>query len=217
MGPWSLLKSMLLFGYAHQKILGGQVCRSLPPNIKLIQANTIPIAVIFCDSDPAKAGDFEWSGESMRSSLAQEIQETERNTLLQDPYLIVRMILRLASVRWQMVVRDQEAYTVPNLKSQYLGVIDERLLEKESFGEYLKQTFGMLQMNLRVFETLKSRGFGFAVNQLFETEELLADYQFLTEKVKAQIEHNSASIPVITAMIAVEESRKAMQQANDVK
>jgi thiaminase len=115
--------------------------------------------------------------------------------------------MRLASTRWQTVIRDQEAYTLPNLKSQYLGVIDERLLEKESFGEYLKQTFGMLQMNLQIFQTLKSKSPAFAQ----ESDELLTDYEFLVDKVKAQIEHNSASIPVITAMIAVEESRKAMQ------
>lgn len=121
--------------------------------------------------------------------------------------------MRLASTRWQTIVRDQEAYTLPNLKSQYLGGNDERLLEKESFGEYLKQTFGMLQMNLQIFQTLKSKSAAFAQGK----DELLEDYQFLVDKVGAQIEHNSASIPVITAMIAVEESRKAMQQANDVK
>ncbi|KAF7896221.1 hypothetical protein EAF00_006235 [Botryotinia globosa] len=32
-----------------------------------------------------------------------------------------------------------------------------------------------------------------------------------------QMKQNSASIPLLTAMIAVEESRKAIQQANDVK
>ena len=121
--------------------------------------------------------------------------------------------MRLASTRWQMVTPDQEAYTLPNLKSQYLGVMDERLLEKESFGEYLKQTFGMLQMNLQIFQPPKSESASFTQ----EADELLLDYEFLVEKVKAQIEHNSASIPVITAMIAVEENRKAMQQANDVK
>jgi thiaminase len=149
----------------------------------------------------------------MRASLGKALEGTDITALHEDPYSIIRIVMRLASTRWQTVIRDQEAYTLPNLKSQYLGVIDERLLEKESFGEYLKQTFGMLQMNLQIFQTLKSKSPAFAQ----ENDELLTDYEFLVDKVKAQIEHNSASIPVITAMIAVEESRKAMQQANDVK
>ncbi|KAF7882667.1 uncharacterized protein EAF02_006030 [Botrytis sinoallii] len=48
-------------------------------------------------------------------------------------------------------------------------------------------------------------------------KETLKDYQFLENKVMIQMKQNSASIPLLTAMIAVEDSRKAIQQANDVK
>ncbi|TGO26529.1 hypothetical protein BPAE_0057g00050 [Botrytis paeoniae] len=69
----------------------------------------------------------------------------------------------------------------------------------------------MLKMNLRVIDSLKER-------VLSEWRcEVMKDYQFLENKVMIQMKQNSASIPLLTAMIAVEESRKAIQQANDVK
>lgn len=131
-------------------------------------------------------------------------------TLRLRPTLI---LLKLASFRWQMVIREQKGYMLPGLKPQYTGAIDVRLLEMESFGEYLKQTVGMLNMNMQTFQTLKDKSSSFQKNP----DGLLIDYEFLLEKARTQIEQNTASIPVITAMIAVEESRKAIQQANDVK
>jgi hypothetical protein len=112
-----------------------------------------------------------------------------------------------------MVIRDQEGYMLPGIKTQYLGATDVRLSERESFGEYLKQTLEMLRMNHQIFKMLKCKSASFAK----ETDELLDDYEFLIAKATTQIEQNTASIPVITAMLAVEESRKAIQQANDVK
>ncbi|KAF8862924.1 hypothetical protein BDZ45DRAFT_574236, partial [Acephala macrosclerotiorum] len=121
--------------------------------------------------------------------------------------------LELVSANWTKVIRDQEGYMLPGLKPQYTGATDVRLSEKESFGEYLKQTLGMLKMDLQIFYTLRPKSPSFAQ----DPDELLGDYEFLLSKASAQIEQNTSSIPVITAMIAVEESRKAIQQANDVK
>ena len=102
---------------------------------------------------------------------------------------------------------------LPGVKPQYTGATDERLSEKESFGEYLKQTLGMLRMDLQIFQTLRTKSASFA----HDPDELLTDYEFLLSKASVQIEQNTSSIPVITAMIAVEDNRKAIQQANDVK
>ncbi|THV51585.1 hypothetical protein BGAL_0106g00250 [Botrytis galanthina] len=118
--------------------------------------------------------------------------------------------LGLASNEWQTVIRAQEAYMLPGLKPQYLTITEVRLSEKESFEEYLKQTWSILNMNLRVIDSLDHWLGG-------DNSKILKDYQFLENKVMIQMKQNSASIPLLTAMIAVEESRKAVQQANDVK
>jgi len=104
---------------------------------------------------------------------------------------------------------------LPGFKPQYTlsGGTDERLLEKESFGEYLKQTLGMLRMNLHIFQSLKTKSRTFSQ----ANDELLTDYEYLASKVALQIKQNTMSIPVITAMIGIEESRKAIQQAEVVK
>jgi hypothetical protein len=71
---------------------------------------------------------------------------------------------------------------LPGLKPQYIGATDVRLSEKESFGEYLKQTLGMLKMNLQIFKTLNHRS---AFQQ--QPDELLADFEFLSAKATFQI------------------------------
>jgi hypothetical protein len=151
----------------------------------------------------------------MRSSFESAINSVSAPELLDDPYMIVRILLRLVSTRWTSVIRDQEGYMLPGLKPQYTlsGGTDERLLEKESFGEYLKQTLGMLRMGLQIFRSLSTKSKAFSLAQ----DELLADYEYLANKVSLQIKQNTMSIPVITAMIGIEESRKAIQQAQDVK
>lgn len=137
----------------------------------------------------------------------------ERTQLLADPFTLVRVLLLLVSQSWAEVLRDQEGYMLPGLKPQYTGATDVRLSEKESFGEYLKQTLGMLKMDLQIFQTLSAKSAAF----LHAPDELLIDYEFLLGKAETRIEQNTSSIPVITAMIAVEDNRKAIQQANDVK
>jgi hypothetical protein len=99
------------------------------------------------------------------------------------------------------------------IKPQYTGATDVRRPEKESFGEYLKQTFGMLKINHQIIQALRGNDPEFARNSY----DLLVDYEFLIAKAATQIKQNTSSIPAITAMIAVEESRKAIQQANDIK
>jgi hypothetical protein len=151
----------------------------------------------------------------MRSSFESAINSVSAPELLDDPYMIIRILLRLVSTRWTSVIRDQEGYMLPGLKPQYTlsGGTDERLLEKESFGEYLKQTLGMLRMGLQIFRSLSTKSKAFSQAH----DELLADYEYLANKVSLQIKQNTMSIPVITAMIGIEESRKAIQQAQDVK
>lgn len=160
-----------------------------------------------------QAGNAAGNLEPMRAYFEQALQASNCSEIVTDPCALVRILMRLASFRWQMVIRDQEGYMLPGLKPQYTGATDVRLLEKESFGEYLKQTVGMLNMNVQIFQTLKDKSPSFQQRP----DELLIDYEFLLDKARTQIEQNTASIPVITAMIAVEESRKAIQQANDVK
>ncbi|KAM0129352.1 hypothetical protein ACHAP3_007857 [Botrytis cinerea] len=90
--------------------------------------------------------------------------------------------LSTASSEWQTVIREQEAYMLPGFKPQYLATTEVRLSERESFEEYLRQTWSMLKMNLRVIDSLR----------------------------KSRFYHGEQ-------YSAVEESRKAIQQANDVK
>ncbi|KAF5869617.1 uncharacterized protein Bfra_010814 [Botrytis fragariae] len=66
-------------------------------------------------------------------------------------------------------------------------------------------------MNLRVIDSMATSHW-FADSR----SKRLKDYQFLENKVMIQMKQNSASIPILTAIIAVQESRKAIQQANDV-
>ena len=171
--------------------------------------------MIICDADPILSDNAFLDDTSIRSSFESAIRSVSAPELLNDPYIVVRILLRLVSTRWTNVIRDQEGYMLPGFKPQYTlsGGTDERLLEKESFGEYLKQTLGMLRMDLQIFQSLRAKSKAFSQAQ----DELLADYEFLAKKVSQQIEQNTMSIPVITAMIGIEESRKAIQQAEDVK
>ncbi|TGO34537.1 hypothetical protein BHYA_0192g00010 [Botrytis hyacinthi] len=90
-----------------------------------------------------------------------------------------------------------------------------------------KQSGGYFDTSLTMRSRLESQVHGFFYqvfrrntshdgNQEF-WKERLKNYQFLENKLMIQMKQNSASIPLLTAMIAVEESRKAIQQANDVK
>jgi hypothetical protein len=163
----------------------------------------------------------------MRSRFGTAMKSLSPRGLFDEPLRLIRALLQLVSKNWTDVLRDQEGYMLPGLKPQYTGATDVRLSEKESFGEYLKQTLGMLKTDLQVCQTLrgqfqtlrgKSPGLSFMLDSLTgDLDELLVDYEFLLAKASAQIEQNTSSIPVITAMIAVEDNRKAIQQANDVK
>jgi hypothetical protein len=137
--------------------------------------------VIIYDADPILSGDISSNNPSMRSSFESAIKWISAPELLNDPYMVVRILLRLVSTRWTNVVRDQEGYMLSGFKPQYTlsGGTDERLLEKESFGEYLKQTLGMLRMDLRIFQSLSTKSKAFAQDQ----DELLANYEFLVNKV----------------------------------
>ncbi|KAF7939677.1 hypothetical protein EAE99_001482 [Botrytis elliptica] len=176
-------------------------------------------SLIICDGNPKQSGDHFDFSLTMRSRLEIQVQEQFHQDLSQKSFrlesLITRvpwMALRVASNEWQAVIRAQEAYMLPGLKPQYLATTEVRLSEKESFEEYLKQTWSMLKMNLRVIDSLKNSDWSSS-----EWGYRLEDYQYLENKVMIQTKQNSASIPLLTAMIAVEESRKAIQQANDVK
>ncbi|KAI9647485.1 hypothetical protein NHQ30_003870 [Ciborinia camelliae] len=155
----------------------------------------------------------------MRSKIEQELSKLSLADMLQDLHRITKMILGLTSSEWQAVIRDQEGYMLPGLKPQYVGATDVRLSEKEAFGEYLKQALGMLKRSLQFFSSLREKSVSFK-----STDDLLGDFKFLEAKVMAQMEYNNSSIPIITGMLAVEESRlaleesrKAIRQANDVK
>ncbi|TVY65544.1 hypothetical protein LSUE1_G007176 [Lachnellula suecica] len=152
------------------------------------------------------------SGESMRVSL-EKIIEKDSQPIVQDPYSLFKIALESAGLRWKLAVCDQEGYLLPGVKPQYIGATDARLSEKESFGEYLKQTLSMLETDIQIIDTLNAKFVSFTS----EGRHLAADYQFFSDKVASQIQHNTDSIPIITAMIAVDESRKAIKQANDVK
>lgn len=153
----------------------------------------------------------------MRSRFETAIQSVSTPELLAEPLTLIGVLLQLIRKNWSDVIRDQEGYMLPGLKPQYIGATDVRLSEKESFGEYLKQTLGMLKMDLRIFPTLRAKQNLGAKSTSFDhdLDELLIDYEFLLGKASSQIEQNTSSIPVITAMIAVEDNRKAIQQAND--
>ncbi|KAF7946464.1 hypothetical protein EAE96_009462 [Botrytis aclada] len=179
-------------------------------------------ALIICDGNPKQSGDHFDISPIMRSRLENRVREQSYRDFSQhkssedrQDYVRARLpwiALQVASDEWQAVIRAQEAYMLPGLKPQYLATTEVRLSEKESFEEYLKQTWSMLKMNLRVIDSLDG------YNWHFKGEgNSLKDYQFLENKVMIQMKQNSASIPLLTAMIAVEESRKAIQQANDVK
>ncbi|TGO12977.1 hypothetical protein BTUL_0079g00380 [Botrytis tulipae] len=179
-------------------------------------------SLIICDGNPKQSSDHFDVSLTMRSRLENQVQEHHYRTFnSRDDWettmkftktMVPWIALQIASSEWQAVIRAQEAYMLPGLKPQYLATTEVRLSEKESFEEYLKQTWSMLNMNLRVIDSL-------ATNQWFDKKrkERLKDYQFLENKVMIQMKQNSANIPLLTAMIAVEESRKAIQQANDVK
>jgi hypothetical protein len=153
----------------------------------------------------------------MRSRFESAMESLSPFDLLHEPSTLIRALLQLVSKNWTDVLRDQEGYMLPGLKPQYTGATDVRLSEKESFGEYLKQTLGMLKMDLQVCQSLCQSLRGKYAPLVKRVDELLVDYEFLLAKASAQIEQNTSSIPVITAMIAVEDNRKAIQQANDVK
>ncbi|TGO54929.1 hypothetical protein BOTNAR_0256g00150 [Botryotinia narcissicola] len=195
-------------------------------------ANPTPIALIICDGNPKQSGDQFDISLTMRSRLEGHVHETfyshfrRYRECLNDQETIKRTVsfkaLELASNEWQAVIRAQEAYMLPGLKPQYLATTEVRLSEKEAFEEYLKQIWSMLKMNLRVIDSIK--GYTCHIDSemrhdssFSEYQEKLKDYQFLENKVMTQMKQNGASIPLLTAMIAVEESRKAIQQANDVK
>ncbi|TGO59596.1 hypothetical protein BCON_0043g00050 [Botryotinia convoluta] len=179
-------------------------------------------SLIICDGNPKQSGDHFDISLTMRSRLENQLQEQfhrdfSRNVSWENCQQFIRtkvpwIASRVASNEWQAVIRAQEAYMLPGLKPQYLATTEVRLSEKESFEEYLKQTWSMLKMNLRVIDSLGSSSWFSS-----ESKERLKDYQFLENKVMIQMKQNSASIPILTAMVAVKESRKAIQQANDVK
>ncbi|TEY39962.1 hypothetical protein BOTCAL_0446g00100 [Botryotinia calthae] len=176
-------------------------------------------SLIICDADPKQCGDCFGISQTMRLRIENKLQENYQNSVnerLQRNAIrkATWIVLRIASSEWQAVIREQEAYMLPGLKPQYLATTEVRLSEKESFEEYLKQTWSMLKMNVRVIDSLND------INKPLDRREhngRLKDYQFLEDKVIIQMKQNSASIPLLAAMIAVEESRKAIQQANDVK
>ncbi|KAF7932540.1 uncharacterized protein EAE98_003839 [Botrytis deweyae] len=177
--------------------------------------------LIICDGNPKQSGDHFDFSLTMRSRLEIQVQEQYHQDPDQNFFRVKSLIakvpwmaLRVASNEWQSVIRAHEAYMLPGLKPQYLASTEVRLSEKEAFEEYLKQTWSMLKMNIRVIDSLETLCSSWLTEQYKET---LKDYQFLENKVMIQMKQNSASIPLLTAMIAVEESRKAIQQANDVK
>lgn len=174
--------------------------------------------MIIYDGNPKQSGDHSDISLTMRSILENQVQEKAYGIRYgewetQSEGIIVKVpwiALQVASNEWQTVIRAQEAYMLPGLKPQYLAITEVRLSEKESFEEYLRQTWSILNMNLRIIDSLDHWSED-------DSSEILKDYQVLENKVRIQMKQNSASIPLLAAMIAVEESRKAVQQANDVK
>lgn len=169
------------------------------------------IALIICDGCPKQSGFDPDTFRNMRSRIECKIRDISYESIRNDAQILKVTVLELASTAWQAAIREQEAYILPGDKPQYLKKNDIRLDEKEAFGEYLKQTWGMLKMNIQAVKFLQHS------STSHDYDELLDDYKFLEEKVIIQMEQNSASIPIITAMLAVDEAKKATQQATDVK
>ncbi|PVH86826.1 hypothetical protein DL98DRAFT_406303 [Cadophora sp. DSE1049] len=126
------------------------------------------------------------------------------------------MFLKLARTRWARVLRDQEEY-LRSVTGNQLSDPNVTLQEKQAFDDYLKHMLGLLEINLQLVDPLQKKTWHGAHAVDVEYEELKEDYKFLIAKMRSQIQQNASTIPVITAMMAVEESRKAIEQANDVK
>jgi hypothetical protein len=153
----------------------------------------------------------------MRDCLEELIENMESEKLqelYQDPYLLAKLVLELCANRWAEAIRDHGKYALPGVNAQYsLVATDDRLLEKESFAEYLKHILNMLRIDLQLFHSLRSR----STSSTEDWENLEGDYKFLAGRFTEQIKENLSSIPIITAMIALDESRIAIAQASDVK
>ena len=127
--------------------------------------------------------------------------------------IMLRIVLQLVKERWIQVIRDQERHIVYHTDSQRLVTADVQLADKQVFDGYLKRAAGLLEADLKTVSAFLGKSKG----PIWSLETLEQDFNFMKEKVLQQIKENSSTIPAITAMMAVEESRKAIEQATDVK
>lgn len=118
------------------------------------------------------------------------------------------IVLRVVRRRWVQVIQEQERYHLKRSKSSGVATADLRLEEKEFFDEYLKRGVNLLKADLLIIDHPPIQ---------FPMDDLKRDYTFMLEKGLGRVKQNASTIPIITAIMAVKESRKAIEQANDVK
>lgn len=90
-----------------------------------------------------------------------------------------------------------------------------RLADKQVFDGYLKKAAGLLEADLKTVSALAQRNY--VLRDSTDPKTLVQDFKFMKEKILLQIKENASTIPAITAMMAVQESRKAIEQTTDVK
>jgi hypothetical protein len=136
-------------------------------------------------------------------------------SLVENSNTMLKIVLELVKERWIQVIRDQERHIVYHTGSQRLVTADVRLADKQVFDGYLKRAAGLLEADLKTVSAFLGKSNLKPDRPIWKTLE--QDFNFMKEKILLQIKENSSTIPAITAMMAVEESRKAIEQATDVK
>lgn len=134
-----------------------------------------------------------------------------------DPTHLVCCIFKIILSEWTWTLDKQESFIREQSAKQYSNIKKTELQDREKFAQYLLSNANMID---KVSTVIKSHRLVPGIRRARFQDEigtLLKDLRYLAMKNRAQIRQNEKGMQFVTSMMAVEESRNSIKQAEDVK
>lgn len=133
---------------------------------------------------------------------------------------VVWVVMKLVSLHWTKMIEDQEAW----VDAQHWYEIQEgfkdcktTLSDKESHANYLNECKEMLNAAIEaVLNIRRLTGATYESNKQ-SADSLIRDFTYLSTRISAQAARSDALLLKFSALAAVEESRKAIKQAESMR
>lgn len=220
--------SMFEMARPYDPVIGHQLSEEqadFRSNIPAIKASTKPAVDVFESflrrkttiQASIRLGAPQTIGAELVHQLANGPFEITHPRVFDDPTHLLSCIFKIALSEWTWTLDKQESFLREQSAKQYSSIKEFELQDREKFAQYLLSNANLID---KVSTVIKSHKLVPGIRRPRFQDEigiLLKDLRYLAAKNQAQIRQNERGMQFVTSMMAVEESRNSIKQAEDVK